>query len=324
MLARCRRDQWSPDDLDWGQAPRALQPEDEARIVQLFTDMAGIERLAKALFEEQVRRARDPVLRAIFETFVLDEERHAVVAERLARHYDVRRLSRYEQTASLRSFGPYFRDAVRYLSDDIANVYITTGEVILDVALLRSINDFVHDGMSGQAMDLINRDEARHIAIDYYMVGYYASPDYAEDRRRRPRPSAAELGRGAWTFANLIWRARPFIQDVFFTPMALVDPSGARLREALKRVQALSAKPGVADRPFGRYLHFLQDSYHRPVVGKVFGGVLGRLSGVSPTYLARLNSEEELAASAGKSFEALAEEVLAIKYEAGPALRDRR
>lgn len=318
MLDRCRRDQWSANDLDWTLAPRALPPEDEGRIVQLFTDMAGIERLAGALFEEQARRAEDPTLRAIFESFVVDEERHAAVAERLARHYDRRRLRRYEQNATLRSFAPHFRDAIRYLSDDVANVYITTGEVILDIALLRSINDFVHDDMSARAMDLINRDEARHIAIDYYMVGYYASPAYAERERRRGPLPPRELARGALTFANLIWRARPFIQDMFFTPMALVDPSGLRLREALKRVQALSAKPGVVDRPFGRYLQLLQDAYHHPALGRLLGPALGRLAGVSPEYLRRLNSDEELAAAAGKSFDELAEEVLAVKQGGAP------
>src|SRR5690348_6529568 len=95
MLDRCRREQWREDDIDWTRAPRPLDPDDERLVVQLFTNMAGIERLAGALFAEQARRAKDPALRSIFHTFVADEERHARVAERLARHYDVRKLRRY-------------------------------------------------------------------------------------------------------------------------------------------------------------------------------------------------------------------------------------
>ena len=49
-------------------------------MVQCFTDMAGIERLAGALFAAQARKATDATLRAIFESFVIDEERHATVA----------------------------------------------------------------------------------------------------------------------------------------------------------------------------------------------------------------------------------------------------
>ena len=63
-----------------------------------------------------------------------------------------------------------------------ANAYITAGELILDVALLRSLDDYVADEMSHRAMYLINRDESRHIAIDYRMVEYYASPEYAAIR----------------------------------------------------------------------------------------------------------------------------------------------
>ena len=59
----------------------------EEAIVQLFTDMAGIERLAGALFREQGRRVADPTLRAIFATFVTDELRHAAdVAQSSADH----------------------------------------------------------------------------------------------------------------------------------------------------------------------------------------------------------------------------------------------
>ena len=52
-------------------------------VVQYFTDMAQIERLAGALFVEQERRAKDPVLKEIFTTFVTDEMRHSHVAQML-------------------------------------------------------------------------------------------------------------------------------------------------------------------------------------------------------------------------------------------------
>ena len=42
--------QWKVSDLDWSRTPRPMSAEAEGAIVQLFTDMAGIERLAAALF----------------------------------------------------------------------------------------------------------------------------------------------------------------------------------------------------------------------------------------------------------------------------------
>ena len=77
MLELCRRDQWNADDLDWTVKPRAMSRDDEIAIVQYFTDMAGIELLAGALFQVQRDKTDDPTLKKIFSTFVADEKRHA-------------------------------------------------------------------------------------------------------------------------------------------------------------------------------------------------------------------------------------------------------
>ena len=90
MLARCEAQQWRVEDLDWEGKPRAMPREEEIAVVRNFKDVAGIERFAAALFEEQGRVVADPTLQNIFSTFVVDEGRHAVAAERLAAYYDVR------------------------------------------------------------------------------------------------------------------------------------------------------------------------------------------------------------------------------------------
>jgi hypothetical protein len=314
MLEKCRQGQWKVDDLDWTVAPRAMSREAEISIVQYFTDMAGIERLAKALFEEQLRRAKDPVLQKIFRTFVVDEERHAVVAERLARHYDVHRYHAYELSESLVRFRPHFVDAIRYLPAEIANIYITTGELLLDVALLRSIDDYVADDMSRQAMHLINRDESRHIAIDYYMVEYYASDAYQQQLRTQGLPSPLFLARGAWALANVMFYARPFVRKVFFEPMSVVDPSGRRLREAFKRIQLLGQKPDVARRPFARFIQVLQRAYNTPPGRLLFGNVISRLAGVPEEALVNLYTDEEAAWAIRSSYDELAEDALSAKH----------
>ena len=137
MLRMCREGQWSVGDLDFSRVPRPMSPDDESSVVQYFTDMAQIERLAGALFVEQERRVIDPILEQIYASFVVDEMRHSHVAQMLADHYDVRRLRTYRTSPSLERFFPHFVDAIRHLSDDVANAYITSGELILDVALIR-------------------------------------------------------------------------------------------------------------------------------------------------------------------------------------------
>lgn len=314
MLDKCRREQWSVGDLDWSGKPRAMSKDEEMAIVQYFTDMAGIERLAGALFLEQQRRTDDPTLREIFRTFVKDEVRHAHAAQMLADYYDVHHYKTYETSPSLRKFAPHFVNAIKYLSPEIANAYITGGELMLDIALLRSINDHVRDEMSQQAMNLINRDESRHIAIDYHMVDYYSSPAYLEKLRKQPRKPAREQVAALSAFAGVIYYARPFFQDVFFRPMQLVDPEGKRLREAFKRLQLLSAKPGVAARPFTKFLQAVQALYETPILRGTIGPLLERIAGVNGELIQTFYTEEEWRRAEKMSFEALAEEALSAKF----------
>lgn len=313
MLDKCRREQWKLSDLDWSQPPRAMSRDDEVAIVQLFTDMAGIELFAKSLFEEQERRVTDPTLKQIFRSFVVDEARHAEVAGRLAAHYDVHHYKRYELNAHLVRFRPHFLRAVREFSDDVANAYITCGELILDVALLRSIDDYVQDGMSARAMKLINRDESRHIAIDYHMIEYYASDAYTAELARRPRKRPREQVRGAWTFAAMILYAKPFFRDVFFAPMDRLDRSGKRMREAFRRVQMVGRRADAKQRPFGRFMLALQDVYNHPIGHATVGKLAARLVGVDPRFLERLVTEAELAEAAKKTYDELAADALAAK-----------
>jgi hypothetical protein len=315
MLDMCRKGQWKIDDLDWSAEPRAMTRDEEMAIVQYFTDMAGIERLAGALFEEQRKRAEDETLRKIFATFVADEERHARAAERLARHYDVHHYRPYAQSPTLVAFQKHFVHAVRYLSAEIANVYITGGELVLDVALLRSINDYVHDAMSQTAMDLINRDESRHIAVDYYMTAYYASPRYQEWRAKQPRQPLGQKARAIWAFVNLLAAAKPFFRDVFFQPMAMVDPSGKRLAEAFKRAQLLGAKSEVAARPFFRFLATLRDTVQHPWLGPIFGGFAASIAGIPPHLMRDLYTANEFERAARMSYDDLAEEALEAKKQ---------
>src|SRR5664279_4903492 len=219
MLDKCIRDQWSIDDLDWSLAPPNLPRDKEEAVVQYFTDMAGIELLAGALFEVQREKTTDPVLSKIFSTFVADEKRHSAVARRLAEHYDVHHYRIYLESPTLTAFRPHFLRVVKQATVELANAYITAGELILDVALLRSLDDYVADEMSHAAMHLINRDESRHIAIDFHMTEYYCSDEYLAEVAKRPRPPLREMLRMARVLATMMWHAKPFLEQVFLKPM---------------------------------------------------------------------------------------------------------
>ncbi len=314
MLEKCVRDQWSIDDLDWSLSPPELPREKEEAVVQYFIDMAGIELLAGALFEVQREKTKDSTLKKIFSTFVADEKRHSAVAARLAKHYDVHHYRDYVESPSLTAFRPHFLAVVRKASPEIANAYITSGELILDVALLRSLDDYVADEMSRRAMHLINRDESRHIAIDFHMTEVYASDEYMAELRARRRPTVRELARGVRALATMMWHAKPFLQEVFLAPMDRTDPTGYRIQEAFKRIQLIMRKPTVARQPFSRFMIGAQNLYNHPLAGKLFGPLLLRALGAEDRAARFLFTREELERTQRMSFDELAEEAVAAKY----------
>ena len=313
MLQKCEAGQWQVSDLDWSLPPKELRREDEIAVVQYFTDMAGIERLAKALFEEQRRRETNSTLQKIFDSFVIDEERHALVAERLAKHYDRHHYHDYRTNPSLLRFQPHFLRAIKSFTPEVANAYILAGELILDVALLRSIDDHVDDEMSHRAMHLINRDESRHIAIDYHMAEYYSSDEYQERLDSAPGKSVREVGRDALGLARMLYYAGPFFRDVFLSPMSVVDPDGVRLREAFKRIHILAHKPGVRQRPFARFMLLVQEAYNQPMLKRILGPLLIRIIGVPGEMIETLYTSEELERAGRMSFDELAQEAIEAK-----------
>jgi hypothetical protein len=314
MLEKCVRDQWSIDDLDWTLPPPALPREKEEAVVQYFTDMSGIELLAGALFEVQRKKTEDPTLTKIFSTFVADEKRHSAVATKLAQYYDVHHYRRYVESPSLTSFRPHFLTVVEQASPEIANAYITAGELILDVALLRSLDDYVDDQMSHQAMHLINRDESRHIAIDFHMTETYTSDEHLAAIRARKWPTPREMLAGTRAIVTMMWHAKPFLQQVFIAPMDRTDPSGRRLQEAFKRVQLVLRKHTVARTPFSKFMIGAQSAYNHPVIGKIFGPILLRALGAEDRAARILFTQEELRRAQKMTFEELAEEALAAKF----------
>lgn len=314
MLEKCVRDQWSIDDLDWELPPPNLPRDKEEAVVQAFLDMAGIEKLAGALFEVQRQKTTDPTLKKIFSTFVADEKRHSAVAERLSKHYDVHQYRTYVESEALTKFRPHFLRLVQDTSPEIANAYITSGELILDVALLRSLDDYVADEMSHRAMHLINRDESRHIAIDFHMTEHYCSDEYMAEIARRPQPSMLEMARMLKVLGTMMWFAKPFLQQVFLAPMDRTDPSGRRIHEAFKRIQLVLRKPTVARSPFSKMMIKMQELYNRPIIGKLFGRVFLRVLGAEDRAARILFTQEELKKTMGMSFDELAEEALAVKY----------
>lgn len=260
-LERCRRDRWTPDDLPWHLPATPLAADDERALVQSLVDMGAVERLAAALFAEQARRSTG-VLREILETFVAEEHRHAEVADRLAARFDRRRLQAYAPHPALVRFADACAGALPLVSADVGNLAVTLGELVLDVALLRSIGDQCDDPVLADALRRIELDESRHIAIDYHLVevGLPEPGRTFGDRVRQPL---------AWM--RLLAAMRPFVRDVLVRCTERTDPGGVRLREAFARFHKLGERPAVRRRPFARLLLLAQQVADHPWWGPILG-----------------------------------------------------
>jgi hypothetical protein len=188
--------------------------------------------------------------------------------------------------------------------------------MLLDMVLLRSLADAVDDKVTDQVMKLVNRDESRHVAMDFHMFDYYASEAYARRAAAEGPRSAVEQIRAAVAMGRMVRHARPFFRQVFFEPMTRVDPSGRRLQEATKRLQLVLRRPGASRTPFVRFVGAVFTAYEHPVARAAFGRVMERLVGVEPELLRRLYTEGELRRAAAMSAEELAADALGAKEAA--------
>ena len=258
----------------------------------------------------------DPTLKKIFSTFVADEKRHSAVA-RAPRASTTTSTTTATTSRARRSRGSARTSSrsSRNTSPEIANAYITSGELILDVALLRSLDDYVADEMSHAAMHLINRDESRHIAIDFHMTEHYCSDEYLAAIRARPRPTVARDRRMARALATMMWHAKPFLQQVFLAPMDRTDPTRPPRPGG---VQAHPARAAQADRRAHAVLAVHDRAAGRSTTTRSSASCSARscCARSAPRIAPRgsCSRSEELARTQRMSFDELAEEALAVKY----------
>ena len=238
MLERCHKGQWNVNDFDWTQKPKVqLSKDKEIRVCYYYMNMSYIERLAGALFLSLSKRMTDPRLKGIYESFYEDELRHSHAAAKLMDYFDVHQYRFYTPNQAMIKFIPYFTRAVDTLDPAFANAFILGGELILDIALLRSLNDYVDDPMSRAVVEKINQDESRHIAMDFYMTEYCAQNDLGalkgEGKMNLTNPD----------FRGVMWYGQPFFNEVFFRPMQFMDPSMKQMVEVARRFRRFYMRP---------------------------------------------------------------------------------
>lgn len=173
MLAQARKGQWSVDELDWdvplaGAESLSAAERHEAGLALVFT--AGLERQAARIFRLAAHFADDERARAIYQLFDADELRHAEAEVRLARRYGVgwadlpmpTRLMFQAMSADL--------ERVDRGLHEFTAATIVLFELALDAILIPTLKEGARDPLQDEVFERIDRDEARHLAMDYWLL----------------------------------------------------------------------------------------------------------------------------------------------------------
>ena len=84
MRRKCRAGQWSLADIDWDAPGRETVTRAQTKRMHRFmADLVWIESFGQYAFEAMAAKTRDADLRAIYESFAVDELRHADAEQRL-------------------------------------------------------------------------------------------------------------------------------------------------------------------------------------------------------------------------------------------------
>jgi|GEM_PF-3773068 len=187
ILDATRNGQWSVDDLDWsaplvGAGDMTAAEMKQAGLALVFT--AGLERQAARVFGLCAEYAEDPRAKQIYRFFEADELRHAAAELRLARRYGAawRDLS-WPVRWMFHELAKNFR-APHRAAHEVSSATIVLFELALDSILIPALKQRVNDPLQAQVFRLIDLDESRHLAMDYWLLdrkgAYFAGRELAE------------------------------------------------------------------------------------------------------------------------------------------------
>jgi hypothetical protein len=173
MLNQVRKGQWSIDEFDWstplaGAENLTRRDRKEAGIALLFT--AGLERQAARIFRLAAHFSDDPRAREIYRLFHDDERRHAEAEIRLARRYGA------EWDDLPKAARAVFKQTARELDRNDRGVHefsaatIVLFELALDGVLIPTLKEMATDPLQDAVFRRIDQDEARHLAMDYWLL----------------------------------------------------------------------------------------------------------------------------------------------------------
>ncbi len=254
MLESVQAGQWSIDDLDWSpplQGADTLDPRTRREAGQALVFTARLERQAARIFALAADFADDPRAAAIYRWFAIDERRHADAEVKLALRYGVTEddLPRPLDWAmrSLESNFDRLTDPRRRALHEMSSASIILFELALDSLLVPSLKDLTDDPLQARVFRLIDLDESRHLAMDYWLLDRKGAAYTGKDARsilmgdRAPTPIGKLRGRWALV-RTLLALLAAFGTTTVTMPVMRKAAEGGRMDRYLARVAAIPKK----------------------------------------------------------------------------------
>ena len=253
MLESVQAGQWSIDDLDWSPPLRGAERLDartkrEAGLALVFT--ARLERQAARIFALAGDFADDRRAAAIYHWFAIDERRHADAEVKLALRYgvtedDLPRPLHWAMRVLERNFDDL--GARRNALHEISSASIILFELALDSLLVPSLKDLTDDPLQARVFRLIDLDESRHLAMDYWLLdrkgAAYSGRDARSILSTGRTPSTIDKLRGRWALARtLLAMLAAFGTTTITMPVMRKAAEGGRMDRYLARVAAIPKK----------------------------------------------------------------------------------
>ena len=184
MRQACEDYQWSLDDVDWA-GPGCADRETARSLEGFLSDVVWVEYVAEPIFEEMANHSVDPNLQAIYRSFSADERRHADAELKLMQRWGL--LNPGEMPTPNVNIRTLHHQLARHsaaVHPSILVAIMPMLELLLDGALIRFLMEATDDPVMHSAFARINKDESRHLAVDFYMLQADAEEKSALDHAR--------------------------------------------------------------------------------------------------------------------------------------------
>lgn len=175
LQEKCQRFQWDVSDIDFG-APGAdcVSDQQAGALLPFMSDLYWIETVASVVFASMAARETDPTRKAIFTTFAADEQRHADAEHELMIRWGIAgRRQRPRPNPSVAKLLDTLERTADRVHPSVFAAIVPMTELVLDGALVKYLVRTVDDPVCQAVFEKINADEARHLAMDFYMLEYY-------------------------------------------------------------------------------------------------------------------------------------------------------